>query len=55
MSSEEVILLHLKIDELRIRVWFGSVNNQTIILLLGTPFIDKYIREDFPFELRLSP
>lgn len=43
-------LLFVKIGELRIRVWFGVVENLAIYILLGTLFIDKYIREIFSSE-----
>lgn len=43
VSSEVVILLHLQINDLHIRVWFGVVDNSVFDSLLGTSFISIYM------------
>lgn len=48
-----MILLHIKIGNLRIRVWFGVVANQAVNLFLATSFIEMYIWGLFPAEHKL--
>lgn len=48
-------LLHGRVDDLRIREWFGVVGSLAIVLVLETLFIDKYLRGIFPAECKLVP
>lgn len=53
LSSKGAVLLHLQMDVLRIRLWFELADNLAEDLLLGTSFVDKYIREVFLAERKL--
>lgn len=48
-----MILLHLKIGDLRIRVWFGGDDTVAVNVCLERSVIDKYIRRTFPVERKL--
>lgn len=53
ITSEEVIQLHLRIDELCIRVWLGDVNKLAVDVLLDTSFVDQYTARIFPVKRKL--
>lgn len=41
---EAVVLLHVYIEDLEVMVWFGAVNDFAADILLGTFFMDCYLR-----------
>lgn len=43
------------IGDLRVKIWYGIVENQTVDLLLGTCFRDRFIHEMFSKERREAP
>lgn len=49
------ILLHLNIGDLYVRVWFGVVKKRTGKVLLGTPFIEKFVKGIFPQDGFILP
>lgn len=49
------ILLFVNIGELRMRVWFGIVEILAVDILLGTSFIERYIRGLFPSDTEVLP
>lgn len=38
------ILLHIRLGDLRVRAWFGVVENFAVKVLLGTSFIDWFLK-----------
>jgi len=55
VSIEGVILLHVRVGELRVRVWFGVVSKLAVPALLGTSFIDSFIRAILPLDRKILP
>lgn len=55
MNLEGVILRHVRLGDLRVRVWFGVAVKLTVPILLGTAFIDCFIRVIFTPERRVVP
>lgn len=51
----ETILLLVHIGTLRDEVWFGLVENLAVDILLGTHYIERYIRRIFPGERKGVP
>lgn len=51
----ETILLHLRIGDLTARVWSGIVPILAVDVLLGTSFIDLFVRSNFPSERKVVP
>lgn len=49
------ILLHHQIGNLNTRVWFSIFPNLAVDLLLGTSFVDRFIRGIFPGERKVEP
>lgn len=54
IESKGVILLQLKIVDLRIRVWFEVAEVLAASFLLGTLFIDQYVYGIFPQSVSLD-
>ena len=50
-----VIRLYVQIGGLRVKVYFGVVRNLVTRVLVGTPFINKFVRGIFPQEQRIVP
>lgn len=50
-----IVLLPLCTGDLQTRVWFGIVLNMSVSLLLGTSFIDHFMRGNFPAERKVVP
>lgn len=55
LYMEGTILLHNRLGDLWIRVWFGIVDNLVIDILFGTLFIDRFICRIFPAEGKVVP
>lgn len=53
--SEGVILLHLQIGNPRVDVWLGVLEDLAVDLLLGTSFMDRYVRDSFSLERKRVP
>lgn len=51
----ETILLHVRLGDLRVEVWFGIVHNLAVDILIGTPFIDCFTRGIFLAECKVVP
>lgn len=49
------IQFFVKIDEPRVRIWFGIAENLEVYSLLGTSFIDRKILEIFSSERNVLP
>lgn len=49
-QPHETVLLHLFIDGLATRVWFGTTVKLAVGLLPGALFIDHFIRDIVPIE-----
>lgn len=52
---DRVILLHIRIGDVRVKFWFGLVTILSIPLLLGTCFIDRLVKGIFPQEVKVIP
>lgn len=50
-----VILLHVRIKYLKVRAWIGIVDNLSVSLLLGTYFIDHFLKGIFPSDRKIVP
>lgn len=50
-----VIPLHVRIGYLYLRVWLGVVEKIEFKVLLGTKFIDKFVKSILPHEGRIIP
>lgn len=48
-------LLHVRLGILCVETWFGSVQILHVNMLLGTPFIARFIRKSFPAEGNVIP
>lgn len=55
ISILEVILLHVRIRDLRIKSWFGIVENLSVSVLLERNFLDRFIKDIFPSERKVVP
>lgn len=50
-----IVLLHLYIGDLEVCAWFGAVEILAVSVLLGTSFIDRFIKVIFPGERKIVP
>lgn len=55
VEVQGVILLHVRIGDLRFRIWFRVVQSLAVPLLLGTFFIDRFVLTIFTPERQLVP
>lgn len=55
VQVEIVVFLHVCLGYLRVRVWFGVVPYLAVSFLLGTTYLDSFIRDIFPHELKVLP
>lgn len=55
VTIQGVILLHIRLEELCVRAWFGLVPRLAVRRLLGTSLIDHFIGGRFPQEKCLLP
>lgn len=55
VNVEGVIPMFVRIGDLRVRAWFGVVENLAVDILVGTSFIDRCIRGIFPTERKIVP
>lgn len=53
MEGVGTILLHIRIADLRARIWFGRVDKLDLNVLLGTVYIDNLIKGILPMEPNL--
>lgn len=54
MYVVEVVPHIFQIGDLQVRTWFGVVEHLAVYAVLGTTFIDRYIRNIFPMEKSCS-
>jgi len=52
---EGVILLHVRVGDLCVKVWFGVVPVLVTKVLLGTTYINRFVRGIFPPEQQVVP
>lgn len=55
MVLQEMILLCVRLGDLEVRAWFGVVDRLAVRLLLGTSFIDRFVKAIFPQDKCLLP
>lgn len=48
IRSDGFLLSHFQIDDLRIHLWFGVVEDIAVYFLMGTSFIDQNLQVVFP-------
>lgn len=53
VSVEGIMHLYVRMGDLRVRSWFGVVENLVIDVLLGTSFMYRCIRRIFPSEQKI--
>lgn len=51
----ETVLRYVQVGSLYVKVWHGIIDSFAVNIILGTPFIDWYIREIFSGERRMVP
>lgn len=54
LKLEGVMLLHEHVGDLDVPVWFGVVNELAVIILVGTSFVNGYVRGIFFSEERIT-
>lgn len=55
LTTVGTITLHMRMGEVRVRVFFGAVYQLAVPNLLGTELNDKYVRAIFPGESKILP
>lgn len=55
LRIKNIILFHVLLGALYNRVWFGTVRNLAVDMLLATAFIDCFIRRIFPTKRKVVP
>lgn len=55
VNLEGIVALFICICNLRRGAWFGTVENLTVDVLLGTPFIDQCLRRIFHTNCKIGP
>lgn len=55
VNIQEVILLNVQIEDLRVPVCFGVVTIPDVSVLLGSKFINKFVTGIFHLELKVVP
>lgn len=51
----EIITLHVRMDDCRVRVDFGIIRNTSVPILLGTSVINRFVKRVFPAERKVAP
>ena len=55
MNLVGVLPLFIRMGDLKVRVWFGVVENLAVPVLLGTSYIDRFVQGIFPQERKVVP
>lgn len=55
ITIQVVILFYVRLENLRVSSWFGTVKGLDIILLLGTSFIYHFVEGIFPQDKKRLP
>lgn len=54
-NVDGLILLHVRLGDLHVNLWFGVVTIMDVPLLLGTYFIDSFVQGIYPQVLKVVP
>lgn len=55
VDVQGLTLWHVKLGDLRVRIWFGVLAGLAVVVLLGTKFIVKFVTGTFPLQLKVVP